>query len=385
MNENVNEEIETIKPQPFDLAAPLYENPFMHQDEQTGLEKVEIKTIVAKMPPCITPIISKGFQDALSIQNPDIDTVIYDEAYLAQVVPEAKLSFEKGVARIFNYVAQDTEFQDYITHEHIQDINIGLLDALFSIILYNIKDLRFATLDQLQRFVINNGVEIYIPDLIRFMGIDKVNQANLDYLWKSLQRLDNVIGIRKVAGTKRTYRDSYRLLEVEAVKSSTNTIRLASPYMNEIIWELYHTSVKMEKRSSPYLTHEPRISKFVSYQNPKLASLKNKRAVEIVLAIVALMEQCGIHGTPHIKASTIIGHCPILMDALQFANKNSDKTQILKRSFSAAWEYIRLYTDLEERFGVQIPDVDDTPTINNYDTKVYEFPRIKRLTEKKEA
>ena len=216
------------------------------------------------------------------------------------------------------------------------------------------------------------------------MGTDAhLNQKLITNLWNDLKRLDNVVGVRKIVGKKgkneHVYKEIYRLLEIESLNEIKQNIHVSSPYMNQIIWELYQANVKIDKAKSPYLIQGPKVSKYVSYQNPKLASLKNKRAVEIVLVIIALMEQCGKHGTPYIRAANIIAHCPMLMEALEFAKKNSDRTQILKRSFSTAWEYLKLYTDLEERFDIQLPDIDDAPTLSDYNTKVYEFPRRKNL------
>ena len=356
------------------------------EQEQEKMEYLEIPTGFAKMPTHITPIISKGFEDALKIQNPDSDGAIVDEVYLSQLLSPVDIKFTNGTAQIADMTDDNIkkELLDNLSHENIQDVNIGLLNALFSVIFENLRYCKFTSLNQMQNYIINYGIDIHIPDLLRFMGTDAhLNQKLITNLWNDLKRLDNVVGVRKIVGKKgkneHVYKEIYRLLEIESLNEIKQNIHVSSPYMNQIIWELYQANVKIDKAKSPYLIQGPKVSKYVSYQNPKLASLKNKRAVEIVLVIIALMEQCGKHGTPHIRAANIIAHCPMLMEALEFAKKNSDRTQILKRSFSTAWEYLKLYTDLEERFDIQLPDIDDAPTLSDYNTKVYEFPRRKNL------
>ncbi len=394
MNENVNEEkkIDFSDPTKINLLEVYEQLTILEakKERQKEIEEndyLEIPTGYAKMPTYITPIISKGYEDALKIQNPNSDGAILDEVYLAQLVQPTKITYKNGTAKIEDLVKETTSFMDKLSHENIQDVNIGLLNALFSVIVENLRCCKFTSLNQMQNYIINYGANIYIPDFLRFMGIESnLNQDKINKLWHDLARLDNVVGVRKTVGKKgkneHIYKEIYRLLEIDSMNEIKKSVHISSPYMNQIIWELYQANVKIDKANSPYLIQGPRVSKYVSYQNPKLASLKNKRAVEIVLVIIALMEQCGKYGKPHIKVSNILAHCPMLMEALEFANKNSDRTQILKRSFTTAWEYLKLYTDLEERFGIQIPDENDVPTLSDYDTKVYEFTRTKDVTEK---
>ena len=396
MNENV------IKEKKIDFSDPtkvnlleVYEQLNIKEaqkERQKEIEEndyLEIPTGYAKMPTHITPIISKGYEDALKIQNPDSDGAIVDEVYLSQLLSPVNIKFTNGTAQIADMTDDNIkkELLDNLSHQNIQDVNIGLLNALFSVIVENLRCCKFTSLNQMQNYIINYGANIYIPDFLRFMGIESnLNQDKINKLWHDLARLDNIVGVRKTVGKKgkneHIYKEIYRLLEIDSMNEIKKSVHISSPYMNQIIWELYQANVKIDKANSPYLIQGPRVSKYVSYQNPKLASLKNKRAVEIVLVIIALIEQCGKYGKPHIKVSNILAHCPMLMEALEFANKNSDRTQILKRSFSTAWEYLKLYTDLEERFGIQIPDENDVPTLSDYDTKVYEFTKTKDVTEK---
>ena len=247
------------------------------EQEQEKMEYLEIPTGFAKMPTHITPIISKGFEDALKIQNPDSDGAIVDEVYLSQLLSPVDIKFTNGAAQIADMTDDNIkkELLDNLSHENIQDVNIGLLNALFSVIFENLRYCKFTSLNQMQNYIINYGIDIHIPDLLRFMGTDAhLNQKLITNLWNDLKRLDNVVGVRKIVGKKgkneHVYKEIYRLLEIESLNEIKQNIHVSSPYMNQIIWELYQANVKIDKAKSPYLIQGPKVSKYVSYQNPKL-------------------------------------------------------------------------------------------------------------------
>ena len=81
---------------------------------------------------------------------------------------------------------------------------------------------------------------------------------------------------------------------------------------------------------------------------------RNKRAVEIVCAIVTLIEQAG-DNVPNIKFQTLVDRCPSLKNTLDAASPTNRNT-ILRRTFTKAWELLRTQTHLEEAYpGIQLP------------------------------
>ena len=101
---------------------------------------------------------------------------------------------------------------------------------------------------------------------------------------------------------------------------------------------------------------------------------RNKTAIENVLIIVQLIEQCG-NQEPHISAQTIIERNPLLEKRLQ---QTKNKTTLLKRTFETTWRILREQTYLTERYqDIVLPDPNDPgmiPSIKNLETIVFTFP-----------
>jgi len=102
---------------------------------------------------------------------------------------------------------------------------------------------------------------------------------------------------------------------------------------------------------------------------------RNRKAVEIVMIIVALIEQAG-KGTPHIRAKTVIERSSILKKCLQDQSAQKSDT-ILRRSFTKAWELLRSKTRLGAVYkDIELPDPENPyyiPTYSNLDM-VFKFP-----------
>ena len=100
---------------------------------------------------------------------------------------------------------------------------------------------------------------------------------------------------------------------------------------------------------------------------------RNKAAVENVLIVVQLIEQCG-NQTPHISARTMIERNPQLASRLE---KVKNPTSLLKRTFEATWKLLREQTYLTEWYpGIALPDPADPaviPTVKTLDNMVFTF------------
>ena len=145
-------------------------------------------------------------------------------------------------------------------------------------------------------------------------------------------------------------------------------ISVRSPYISMLIWKLHQKQIKGQSTYGSKI--QPK--KVISFQDKRLASVRDKRALEIVSYVVALVESTGRHGLPHAKASTIICNCPYLLWSLEQVRSTSYKNRILKRSFLNAWKYLGMFTNLVSRHKAVIPSSDEYPTLRTLDM-VFEF------------
>lgn len=112
---------------------------------------------------------------------------------------------------------------------------------------------------------------------------------------------------------------------------------------------------------------------------PSITNEKNKKAIEIVYIVIALIEQCG-NNKPHIKASTIIERNQLLRQAIERCKTPGNVNNILSRSFSKAWKLLNTHTVLKEYYAnIQLPDTESKdfkalwiPTSSTLD-KVFTF------------
>ena len=214
---------------------------------------------------------------------------------------------------------------------------------------------------------------------MEYRGVGR-NYSNkqLESLLNNLAKFHNTIGIMEVRKHGRIWQDGYMLLLTSSIRKSDNTIHIVSPYMNMLIYKIFQQSISRDRKTNKPIRNSSGViqtSKVYSFQDKRLATARNKKAVEIVTVIVALVENTGRKGTPHISVPTIIDRCPSLREAICKYKNDHDKTQLLRRTFSTAWMYLREYTDLEKKYNIVIPDSSDTPTMSTLG-KVYEFPQI---------
>lgn len=324
---------------------------------------------VAKMPRDLAIITKPEYQNALKCYRKDGN--LKEKAYLMQITDAEILSFEDGIAMLFGRSLQDIDFIDFSTKEIIDEIDVQFLMAIFTVIYMNLSEViaDVASEDELKEQLTNFSLDIYIPDLIKFMGKScRYTKEELTNICDKISRYHNVIGITEKVIGGQTYTDGYMLLVTLAIKESTNTITIMSPYMNMIIYKLFKISIDKDKKGIPKINKNGDVKTLptLSFQDRRLASAKNKKAVEIVCVVVALVEQAGSKGIPHIRVSKLIERCPRLMYSLENTKSDSNKTKLLRRCFLSAWEYIAKYTDLFDKYvNFQLPS--ETPTINTLD------------------
>lgn len=326
---------------------------------------------VAKMPRDLAIITKPEYQNALKCHRKDGN--LRENAYLLQIADTEILSFEDGIAMLFerSLQDQDADFIDYSTKERIDEIDVTFLMSIFTVIYMNLSKAiaDITSEEELKEKLTSFCVDIYIPDLIKFMGKScRYSKEELTNICDKISRYHNVIGITEKVIGGQIYSDGYMLLVTLAIKESTNTITIMSPYMNMLIYKLFKISIDKDKKGVPKVNKNGDVKTLptLSFQDSRLASAKNKKAVEIVCVVVALVEQTGSKGTPHIRVSKLIEQCPSLIYSLENTKSDSNKTKLLRRCFLTAWEYIVKYTDLLEKYvDFQLPS--ETPTINTLD------------------
>ena len=137
--------------------------------------------------------------------------------------------------------------------------------------------------------------------------------------------------------------------------------------MTKLISVIHKARIKKNKNG--------KLKKVASYSflvDRAIAQERNKKAVEIALIIVTLIEEAGGLGA-HITAENIVNRTCLLNYSLKGQN-TSNKNLLLKRAFSKAWELLDTKTALKKKYiKIQLPKPENVPTSSKLD-KAFEFP-----------
>jgi len=310
----------------------------------------------AKIPDRLPVITNQKYRDALTfIKN--------SNAYLQPVSNLQNIKYKDGILLIRGLPATSAELSKLYTDE-IKQYNLPLLRALYGIVLNKIFD----TLPEYQNPDIT--VTIYYPDFAKGIGkTASIGKIDVDECLNDIQHFETLLGIINNGADSHDILPVINLLEYDAEK---NTIRFASPYINRIINDIYEASLRRDKKGQICLKKNGRPQMFPSHSylvNMDIVKERNKKAVDIVLTIVALIEQSGKF-TPHISARTIVERNPLLYNSLNAGNlKTGNKNILLERAFRKAWELLREKTLLSTVYdGIQLPDPQNPEKIPTYAT-----------------
>lgn len=321
------------------------------------------------LPDYLAILTNKNYQNSLSLyQN--------GNAYLQPIITTRGLRFSNGRMYFDGEIEEisEVQLQDLITQEGIESIDLPLLQVFYSIILRKFEQNNYRTL--------NEFITVYVPDLAEAIGLQRnLNEKNLNVLIDKIKGFHNIVGVMHGKRGERETRSLFPVLNFEGYDSKKNTIAFSSPYMNLIISTVYKIAVTKAKEVHHISANKPDESLSVqplpAYSfmvNASIAKAKNKIAVENVMIIVKLIEQCGDH-LPHISATTIIERNPQFRARLEHSK---NPTTDLKRIFSQTWEYLHVYTRLEECYeGLKFPDPNDKaylPTATTLSQMVFKFP-----------
>ncbi|MCQ2417713.1 MAG: hypothetical protein MJ071_07875 [Oscillospiraceae bacterium] len=293
-------------------------------------------------------------------------------AYLQPLSSTDGLKFSDGKMYFIGNDIQpvsEVELQDLITSDSVNQVDLGLLRIFYSIILTRFEGSNHTEVEDI--------TTLYVPDLAECMGLQRnINKNGIQRIIDIVKSFHNIVGVMHGTRNGKPSQSLFPVLNFEGYDDKHNTISFSSPYMNMVIKTVYKLSIRKKPNGEVKTNKKGEPTRIASHSyliKSSIASERNKAAVENVVLIVQLIEQCG-NRTPHIAAKTLIKRNPLLEQRLNQKNK----TTVLKRTFEATWRILREQTTLESRYSnIQLPDPKDPsviPSVKNLESMVFQFP-----------
>lgn len=315
-----------------------------------------------KIPDRMPVITNHEYQNAMTLNK-------NNTAYLQLLSDKSRLKFKKDILLFNELPTTSADLQELYTEDGIEKVNFCLLMAIYSIILQRFSE------SQPENYK-TEIITVYYPEFAKKTGKSThITYKDIEECIKNMKLLGNMVGIIG-NGTKSS--DILPVLACIGNDADKNTISFASPYITRIVNDIYGASIKRNKKGEPLLKKngEPQMCPAYSYLiDMSIVKEKNKKAVEIVCAVVALIEQAG-NNIPHIRIRTIIERCPLLSRSL-YGQSSGNKNNFLKRAFAKAWDLLQKKTYLSSVYkNIQLPDPKDKPSIPTSSKldKVFTFP-----------
>ena len=258
----------------------------------------------------------------------------------------------------------------------LDDVDLPLLRMFYSIILSDFEA------NSKKLGVVNETTTVYVPDLAAMLGKGRnISKNDINAIIDKTSSFQTIYGVLKDPKRPNGIGTAVPLLVWLGYDEATNTIKFASPYMTDLIKRIYNVSIRKDKKGEPKLKKNGEPQRLPSHSylvKSEIVKERNKRAVEIVIVVVTMIEQAGNH-VPHIMAGTILERVPQLQNAISKTKNISDKNRMLKRAFTKAWELLDTHTTLKEKYPtIVLPDPKNPkniPTMATLDM-VFEFPHL---------
>lgn len=337
-----------------------------------------------KMPPYLPVITHKDYMYALTLNK-------NNTTHLLLLPADSKLEYEDNTLYLDGKMVNCGELTRLSTENGIEKINFPLLSELFGVILY-----KFLA-DASKKDCRDEEFIVYYPDLASQFRKSKAkkkktsentsddnNQKDIKVTnsdWKSESAAvldDNMALFERMAGIINAGTPNQFILPLltdYGYNPDSNTFHFRSPYMTKLITEIQKSRIKKDKNGKTIMENgNPKMSAAYSFLvDREIAKERNKKAVEIVLIVVALIERAGNH-EPHIRAKNIIERAYLLKHSLEGQN-TSNQNLLLKRAFSKAWELLGSKTSLKDVYkDIQLPGPENIPTSSKIDDMVFYFP-----------
>ncbi|MCR5685780.1 MAG: hypothetical protein K6G81_10245 [Lachnospiraceae bacterium] len=327
--------------------------------------KAQAENAIREIPSLLAVPTMQNYQYVMSLKPSG-------NAYLQPLASTDGLKFSDGRMYFIGNDIQpvsEVQLQDMVTNEGIESIELGMLRIFYSIILTEFEKTNCKQ--------IRDVITLYVPDLAESMGLQRnLNKAGIQRIIDTIQSFHTIVGVMHGTRNGKPSQSLYPVLNFEGYDDKRNTISFSSPYMNMVIKTVYRLAIERKKNGEPKLTRRGELIRKPSHSflvKSSIVKERNKCAVENVMVIVQLIEQCG-DNTPHISATTMIERNPQFEQRLAAAK---NKTTLLKRTFETTWRILREQTYLEEKYpGIALPDPNDPaviPTVKNLNSIVFTF------------
>lgn len=293
------------------------------------------------------------------------------------------VQFTDGVVYIPNN-PKSMAFLKY-TREGFEELDIQLLRSLFSIIWFNLQnevkelfsrptkkeimelndgvnklvtkgvriDFEIACDKYSRRRLFHYGKYVYIPDLLKYLGVEHPNSKQINDVIDEIKKFAHVYSIMQLHAGRYTYKMECPVLIWNENCELTNTVYIQSPYINNLVKEMvFDESQVLMRRGKPKLDQNGEkilLEKVGTGVDPRIRSARNKRAVELTIALYVYMTTSG--PKKNIKPQTLIDKVTFLREDIENSKlEKFRKNQLLKRAFSSMWDYVEKYTDLGEKY-----------------------------------
>ena len=321
------------------------------------------------LPSNLAIITNDKYKDSLTLQQ-------HGGAYLQPLATTDGLRYDGENLFFQGFPASEATLREINKDKDvpIEAIDLPLLRMFYSIILSDFEQ------NTKKLGVVNEIVTVYVPDLAAILGKKRnLSKNDITSIIEKTSSFQTIYGVIKDPDRPNGIGTAVPLLVWMGYDAETNTIRFASPYMTQLIKQIYNVSIRKNKKGTPQLKKDgtPLLEVSHSYLvKSSIAKERNKRAVEIVIAVVITIEQAG-KNTPHLKASTIIGRIPQLQRAFNKTKTTSNKNLLLSRTFKKAWELLETQTKLRDKYpNITLPDPNNPQNIPTTSTlnMVFSFP-----------
>lgn len=358
---------------------------------------------LAKLPDKRYRLTHPDFRYALTpLENADIDEDAIQKAYVQlMLVGIDEMTMDKQTGSLLMN-GKAAEYAKLIVDEdqaHVANLDMPLVNSLFSIIWYNIRqelddlvpdrtgqewDKVFKRNSDIQATVngyyiklFGFGQRVFIPDFLKMIGLDyrSVNEAQVDALMDRIAQFTKLRGTIVTPFGKKLYPQPYLFLAFHHDKP-TNCFYIQSQYMNMVIErairDKHYAYMKRGRVQSDNHGNVLYIPPVTTIVHPYLDNLPSKRAAQLADAIATLIETCPNDGIPHIIARSLIRRCTMLNYVYETTDDWNKRNVFVRRTFKKAYEYLKDYTYVYDKYrNLKMPSI---PSIKEIESdSVLEF------------
>lgn len=355
LTEDENRIYEALKVVLQELPVFAADNAYNTQPDASSLESVEHETkkrtnrtrkkdyVDTSLTKHISLIIDQEYESGLSLRKSG-------NAYLKPLVSTDGLNYnpDTGKLSFAGLPASEATLEEINRGEVVEigEFDLPLLKLFYSIILSDFRESFSANHE------VNESFAIYLPDLAELMGKGRnISAEDTILLRNKVGAFQTLYGVIRDPKYPKRIGSALPLLVSLGYDDTTNTIRFSSPYMLRLIQTLYNVTVRRSKLRLNKMNEPEKflISEHADIINTSITKERNKRSVEIVFAIVTMIEQSKDENV-FISVQKIFDRSPQLAEALKNTIRTSNKNTLLKRAFLKAYELLEKQTTLKERY-----------------------------------